>query len=199
MTAIRATLPHPITRSTTWLCACHSLTAAKCPDVEDEVCRRYLNGQSQALIAFAIDLSMNTVGRILHGRRSAPKKALPSPPPAPASRHLHVQSKLTANDVRLMCDLYRSGLNAAEVAAHFSTSDMTVLKWLRRFGERLRPAGWNHSKIRHVPPRLDVMPESDQAAVALMYEDGVPLAAIGEEFGVSRKTVARYLDRKGLR
>lgn len=82
-------------------------------------------------------------------------------------------------------ELYKSGLSARKIATRIGIHEATVLRYLHKFGVKLRPGG--------------AQPSFDYGAALALYRNGKTVHEIAVSLGVADMTVWRALQKKKCR
>jgi len=146
-------------------------------ELEQEVARRYAEGQLAREVGAGLGLSTSQIYRILCsagvGRRSRGRVKRPR-------EHLTEREQEAVRR-------YTQGLAAREVAASLDLSIQQVYEVLRFAGVNRRPPGSHPTRSR------------DKQVARLYVEEGLSLEEAGARFGLTPERVRQILERAGVR
>ena len=140
-------------------------------EVEQEICRRYAEGESSDKLAKSFGVGGNTVLRAVRRNGLATKKE---------------SSYLTdGNEAEIMRLYFEDGKTCEQVAASCGVSETTIYFAIKRSGQRLRS---NRA--------LSAVHEEE---VCRRYEEGESSYSLGNIYGLSGTSVLQLLERHGIK
>ena len=140
-------------------------------EVEQEICRRYAEGESSDKLAKSFGVGGNTVLRAVRRNGLATKKE---------------PSYLTdGNEAEIMRLYFEDGKTCKQVAAFYGVSEATIFCAIRRSGQKLRS---NRA--------LGAVQEEE---VCRRYEEGESSRWLGSVYGLSGTSVQGLLKRHGVK
>ena len=146
-------------------------------EVEQEICRRYKEGESANQIALAFGTAHPSIITIL--KRNG------------VSRRTRSESikRITATQELAICRQYAKGALGTTLAIDFGISDTTVYKILQLNGVEIRGMGVSQRGI----------PLSKEPEICRLYAEGVGGIRLGEIFGVDHHAIYKALQRNGVK
>jgi DNA-binding CsgD family transcriptional regulator len=146
------------------------------PEVEPEVCRRYLQGESTIELSKALGVSPTNIRNILKRNGVQRRSAIVA------------RGGLLPEAEAEVCRRYQQGESTIELSREFSVRDTTIGNVLKR----------NHIERRSaVIARGGLYPEAE-AEVCFRYRKGETTHQLGAAFGVSQPTICKILERNRI-
>lgn len=104
---------------------------------------------------------------------------------------------LTPDEQALVYARYRDGRGPEDIARDYGVSDVTIRAWLGRIIDALRVRFVEGKIVKPaIPPEIiDTLPPDEQVLIRARYQDGRELTEIGKDYGVSRKVIARRINK----
>lgn len=146
------------------------------PELEPEICRRYLAMESTYELAKAYGVSNSPIARIL--KRNGIKIRTTK----------EAMGGLSSEQETEVCERYVAGMSSTELANSFGAGETTICRTLKSNGIRMRTSGESQGGVG---PALE--PE-----VCRRYLAGESARQLAEAFGVTTSTICRLLERNGI-
>ena len=145
-------------------------------DQEQEIARRYAEGESLTQLGKAYDVAPNTIGRLLKRHGVAARSNSEANGGIPVTQHAAVVKR------------YLEGENTYQLGKAYGVSDGTISKLLKSQGVAARS-------------RLEArggIPVSQHADVVRRYLEGKSTIQLGKAYGVAAPTIRQLLKRQGV-
>ena len=156
------------------------------PEVEEEVCRRYLEGETYAELAEAFDVGAGTIGRIFK-RNGVKTRSIKE-----------AKDGLTDKQEKEICRRYKAGENTYELAEAFGVGGSTIGRIFKRNKVKARSnseAQKLYYEENEVHNKTDKKTEQE---ICRRYKAGEGSGELAEAFGVSTVCICRIIKRNGI-
>ena len=143
---------------------------------EQEICSRYLAGESTVAIGDFFGTGNSSIGRIL--RRNGVK-----------ARGTGAARKLTAEQEQEICQRYSAGEGSIQLGDVYGVSGTTILNIITRYGIKARSSSEYQRKLT----------DAQEQVICRRYLAGESRSQLGEAYGVSDQCIGAAIKRNGIK